>query len=218
MLIPQTGIKSVAPALEAQSLNPWTDGKVPSTFFLMKKTLVTDTLFTSQRGVGPGTQGSLWHLITCRQQHPTTLPSVSLASPHPNHHPPPRSCCQSPLVLQFVHRLSPSVTDCQVEAGSVDGFPNGGSRRPSWQAARPWPLPLWDEDEYSYFICLSWTQKPWILTNAGVRWVYAPRFFVSSQQKVGVTDIKAPLAGHSSRRTDRVIALRSRTDRVIALK
>ena len=41
-----------------------------------------------------------------------------------------------------------------------------------------------------------------------VRQVYAPRFFVSSQQKFGVTDIKAPSVGHSSRRTDRVIALK----------
>ena len=31
----------------------------------------------------------------------------------------------------------------------------------------------------------------------------APRFFVSLQQKFGVTDIKAPLAGHSSRVLDR---------------
>ena len=36
-----------------------------------------------------------------------------------------------------------------------------------------------------------------------VRWVYAPRFFVSSQQKFGVTDIKAPLVGHRSRVLDR---------------
>ena len=33
-------------------------------------------------------------------------------------------------------------------------------------------------------------------------------FFVSSHQKFGVTDIEAPSAGHSSRRTDRVIALK----------
>ena len=45
--------------------------------------------------------------------------------------------------------------------------------------------------------------------------VYVPRLFVSSQQKFGVTDIK-PLGGHSSRRTDRVIALRSRMDGVTA--
>ena len=32
-----------------------------------------------------------------------------------------------------------------------------------------------------------------------VRQVYAPRFIVSSQQRFGVTDIKAPSAGHSSR-------------------
>ena len=38
--------------------------------------------------------------------------------------------------------------------------------------------------------------------------VYALRFFVSSQQKFGVRDIEAPSAGHSSRRTDRVIALK----------
>ena len=47
--------------------------------------------------------------------------------------------------------------------------------------------------------------------------VYAPRFFVSSQQKFGVMDIKAPWQV-TALRTDRVIALRSRTDHVIALK
>ena len=40
------------------------------------------------------------------------------------------------------------------------------------------------------------------------RRVYAPQFFVSSQQKFGVMDIEAPSAGHSSRRTDHVIALK----------
>ena len=52
--------------------------------------------------------------------------------------------------------------------------------------------------------------------------VYVPRFFVSSQQRFGVTDIKAPSACHSSWVLDRpcyhVIALRSRTDHVIALR
>ena len=38
--------------------------------------------------------------------------------------------------------------------------------------------------------------------------VYAPPFFVSSQQKFGVTDIEAPSAGHSSWRTDLVTALK----------
>ena len=33
--------------------------------------------------------------------------------------------------------------------------------------------------------------------------VYVPRFFVSSQQRFGVTDIKAPLVCHSSRVLDR---------------
>ena len=42
-----------------------------------------------------------------------------------------------------------------------------------------------------------------------VRRVYASRFFVSSQQRFGVTDIKAP---------QHVTALRSRMDRVIALR
>ena len=37
-----------------------------------------------------------------------------------------------------------------------------------------------------------------------VRRVYAPQFFVSSQQKFGVTDIKAPSAGHSSWVLDRL--------------
>ena len=42
----------------------------------------------------------------------------------------------------------------------------------------------------------------------GVTRVYAPRFFVSSQQKFGRTDTEAPSAGHSSQRTDRVTALK----------
>ena len=42
-----------------------------------------------------------------------------------------------------------------------------------------------------------------------VKRVYASRFFVSSQQRFGVTDIKAP---------QHVTALRSRMDRVIALR
>ena len=33
--------------------------------------------------------------------------------------------------------------------------------------------------------------------------VYVPRLFVSSQQRFGVTDIKAPLACHSSQVLDR---------------
>ena len=49
--------------------------------------------------------------------------------------------------------------------------------------------------------------------------VYVPRFFVSSQQRFGVTNIKAPSACHSSRGLDRLfIALRSRKDHVIALR
>ena len=41
-----------------------------------------------------------------------------------------------------------------------------------------------------------------------VTWVYVPRFFVSSQQRFGATDVKAP-GCHSSRSwTNRVIALR----------
>ena len=52
-----------------------------------------------------------------------------------------------------------------------------------------------------------------------VRRVYAPRFFVSSQQRFGVTDIQA-LWGVTALGswTDHVIALRSRVDRVIALR
>ena len=42
--------------------------------------------------------------------------------------------------------------------------------------------------------------------------------FVSSQQRFGVMDIKAPLACHSSRVLNSVIALRSRKDHVIALR
>ena len=36
-----------------------------------------------------------------------------------------------------------------------------------------------------------------------VTWVYAPWFFVSSQQRFGLTDIKAPSACHSSQVLDR---------------
>ena len=49
---------------------------------------------------------------------------------------------------------------------------------------------------------------PYMTTGKTVRRVSAPRFFVSSQQRFGVMDIKAPWAG----------ALRSWTDRVIALR
>ena len=45
--------------------------------------------------------------------------------------------------------------------------------------------------------------KHWTQHFLTVRQVYAPRFFVLSQQRFGVTDIKAPLAGHSSRVLDR---------------
>ena len=52
--------------------------------------------------------------------------------------------------------------------------------------------------------------------------MYVPRFFVSSQQRFGVTDIKAPSACHSSWVLDRpcyhVIGLRSRMDHVISLR
>ena len=48
---------------------------------------------------------------------------------------------------------------------------------------------------------------------------YVPWFFVSLQQRFGVTDIEAPSASHSSQVLDRpVIALRSRMDHVIALR
>ena len=52
-----------------------------------------------------------------------------------------------------------------------------------------------------------------LLVGAVTR-VYVPWFFVSSQQRFGVTDIKAPSAFRSW--IDRVIALRSQMDRVIA--
>ena len=38
-----------------------------------------------------------------------------------------------------------------------------------------------------------------------VKRVYAPRFFFSSQQKFGVTDIEAPSVGHSSWVLDRPV-------------
>ena len=55
--------------------------------------------------------------------------------------------------------------------------------------------------------------------DEGVTRVYVPRFFVSSQQRFGVTDIKAPSAVTAlGSWRDRVIALRSRMDHVIALR
>ena len=52
-----------------------------------------------------------------------------------------------------------------------------------------------------------------------LRRVYAPQFFVSSQQRCGVTDIQAPRGVTALRSwTDNIIALRSQMDRVIALR
>ena len=52
-----------------------------------------------------------------------------------------------------------------------------------------------------------------------VRRVYAPQFFVSSQQRFGATDIQAPRGITAlGSGTDHVIALRSLADRVIALR
>ena len=49
--------------------------------------------------------------------------------------------------------------------------------------------------------------------------VYVPQFFISSQQRFGVTDVKAPSACPALRSwIDSVIALRSRMDHVIALR
>ena len=61
---------------------------------------------------------------------------------------------------------------------------------------------------------------PWSTWHVGsVTRVYVPQVFVSSRQRFGVTDIKAPSACHSSQvLIDRVIALRSRMDPVIALR
>ena len=44
--------------------------------------------------------------------------------------------------------------------------------------------------------------QSWVFFGS-VTWVYVPRFFVSSQQRFGVTDIKAPSACHSSQVLDR---------------
>ena len=49
-----------------------------------------------------------------------------------------------------------------------------------------------------FFILIFCLYLPQIF-NQPVRWVYAPRFFVSTQQRFGVTDIKAPSECHSSR-------------------
>ena len=48
--------------------------------------------------------------------------------------------------------------------------------------------------------------------------MYVPQFFVLSQQRFGVMDIKASSACHSSQVLDRLIALRSQMDHVIALR
>ena len=57
-----------------------------------------------------------------------------------------------------------------------------------------------------------------VICDITVMRVYVPRFFVLSQQRFGVTDIKAPRRVTALRSwIDRVIALRSRMDSVIAL-
>ena len=66
-------------------------------------------------------------------------------------------------------------------------------------------------------------KKIWCILEADtlehfVRRVYVPRFFISSQQRFGMMDIKAPSACHSSQVLDDVIALRTRMDHVIALR
>ena len=52
-----------------------------------------------------------------------------------------------------------------------------------------------------------------VLVVVDVTRVYVPQFFALSQQRFGVTDIKAPSAW-----IDHVIALRSRMDHVMALR
>ena len=53
----------------------------------------------------------------------------------------------------------------------------------------------------------------------GVTRVYVPRFFVSSQQRFGATDIKPPQSVTAlGSWTDLIIGLRSRMDHVIALR
>ena len=62
--------------------------------------------------------------------------------------------------------------------------------------------------------------QSWVFFGS-VTWVYVPRFFVSSQQRFGVTDIKAPSVCRSSQLRswiDCVIALRSRMGHVISLR
>ena len=51
-------------------------------------------------------------------------------------------------------------------------------------------------------VCGKWKSK--LLLHSFVRRVYAPQFFVSSQQRFGVTDMKAPLVCHSSRVLNRL--------------
>ena len=50
-------------------------------------------------------------------------------------------------------------------------------------------------------VCGEWKSK--LLLHSLVRRMYAPQFFASSQQRFGVTDIKAPSVCHSSRVLDR---------------
>ena len=59
-----------------------------------------------------------------------------------------------------------------------------------------------------FLTCFHLINYPFMLyvpigTVGYVMGVYVPRFFVSSQQRFGVTDIKAPSACHSSRVLDR---------------
>ena len=80
---------------------------------------------------------------------------------------------------------------CQILCGPMNCSQLGSSVHGIFQAR------LLEWVAISYSRKFSW---PRVLD---VRRVYAPRFFVSSQQRFGVTDIKAPLAGHSSRVLDR---------------
>ena len=98
------------------------------------------------------------------------------------------------LILCCPLLLLPSVFN------SIRVFSNESTVHIRWPKYWNFSFSTSPSDEYSGLSSLGLT--------GFVRRVYAPRFFVPSQQKCGVTDMKAPSVGHSSQRTDRVIPLK----------
>ena len=104
-------------------------------------------------------------------------------------------------ILEWVAILLQGIFPTQ---GSNPGIPHWRQILTIWATRKT--QEYWSGDSFLQRIIL--TQDSTRNWTGVVTWVYAPRFFVSSQQKFGVTDIEAPSAGHSSWRTHRVIALK----------